>query len=63
MKVIVEQDVCVGHGVCEWVAPAIFTLGDDMVSQVLVDDLAVDQCGPATEAVASCPAQALRITA
>lgn len=62
MKVVVNHDLCVGHGVCEWVAPAVFAVGHDAISQVLVDEIALDQREAAKEAVTSCPAQALRIT-
>lgn len=62
VKVVVDTDRCVGHGVCEQVAPDIFAVGDDAISQVLVDPVPGDRRAAVAEAVASCPSQALRIT-
>lgn len=62
MKVVVNHSLCVGHGVCESTAPAVFAVGDDAISQVRVGEIPADQHSAAKEAVASCPSQALRIT-
>lgn len=61
MKVVVNRDLCVGHGVCESLAPAVFAVGDDGISRILLDEVPADQRDAAREAVASCPNRALRI--
>lgn len=62
VKVLVDQDRCVGHGMCEMKAPEVFAIGDDGVSQVLADEISADHRKAVADAVASCPSQALRIT-
>ncbi|QZA06961.1 ferredoxin [Mycolicibacter heraklionensis] len=62
MKVLVDQDRCVGHGICEMKAPDVFAIGDDGVSYVLVDEISDDHRDAVADAVASCPSQALRLT-
>lgn len=62
MKISVNRDLCVGHGVCESIASDLFAVGDDAISQVLVDEIPADRREAAEEAVASCPAHALRST-
>ncbi len=61
MKVRVNPDRCVGNGICEAVAPELFIVEDDGQARLLVDDIPPAQHELATEAVQSCPAQALDI--
>ena len=37
MKVWIDQDLCTGDGLCEEIAPAVFTLLDDGVLEVARD--------------------------
>ncbi|AYF75470.1 ferredoxin [Nocardia yunnanensis] len=60
MKVIVNRDLCVGHGLCEAVDPGLFEVGEDGIAHVLCDDPA-DRAEAARTAVATCPSHALRI--
>lgn len=62
MKVTVDKDRCVGHGICEMKAADVFAVGDDGISQVLFDEIPEDHHETVAQAVASCPSQALRIT-
>lgn len=61
MKIIVDRDVCVSHGQCEFAAPEVFTINDD-------GDLELDENPPDSEranveaAIAACPVRALRST-
>ncbi len=44
MKVWIDQDLCTGDGLCEEIAPAVFTLLDDGLAYVKEDGQA--QCEP-----------------
>ncbi|WP_228539429.1 ferredoxin [Nocardia sp. XZ_19_385] len=61
VRVVVNQDMCVGNGVCEAVVPDLFAVGDDGTAEVLLDEVPANLAGRAAEAVSSCPAQALRL--
>ena len=60
-RVVVDRDLCQGHGVCESEAPAVFSVSKDAVLTV------VDEVPPDTEraavdlAVTYCPTHALSI--
>lgn len=58
MKVSVDQDICIGSGNCQAIAPKIFTLRDG-VSHVRVDTVPADQEEKAMEAINNCPVQAI----
>ena len=60
MGVQVDQDRCIGSGVCEHVAPTVFELDDDGVLQVL--QVEPDDLSAAEEAVRSCPSGALSLS-
>lgn len=60
MRIDVDAQRCVGHGICEATAPELFELGADAVARVLVNDVG-DSHGSAVAAVAGCPAHALSI--
>ena len=45
MKVWIDQDLCTGDGLCEEIAPAVFTLLDDGLSYVKEGDKVFDQPG------------------
>lgn len=61
MKVVVRKDRCVGHGVCESIAPDVFAVGDDAIAQV-AGLIRGEHQQAAMNAAASCPSQALCIT-
>src|SRR3974390_2442006 len=42
MKVWIDQDLCTGDGLCEEIAPAVFTLLDDGLSYVKEGDKVFD---------------------
>jgi ferredoxin len=39
MKVWIDQDLCTGDGICEEIAPAVFTMLDDNLAYVKESDL------------------------
>ncbi|BBZ24284.1 ferredoxin [Mycolicibacter hiberniae] len=61
MKVTVNPDRCVGHGICESLAPDVFAVGDDGLAHA-ADDIPPGRHGAVAEAVAACPSQALNIS-
>ena len=61
LKVLVNTDLCAGNGVCEAIASAVFTVGEDGLAHLRVDQIPPEMGELAADAVASCPAQALRL--
>ena len=61
VKVVVDHDMCEGHGKCQQAAPGIFELRDDDLSYVLVDDVPEESQDLARQAVRLCPRQAIKI--
>ncbi len=75
MKVWIDQDLCTGDGLCEEIAPAVFTLLDDGLAYVKEGDDVKSQPGGAAglaavpedlegavaEAAAECPGECIFI--
>ena len=62
MKVVADQDLCIGAGVCVMSSGVVFDQDDDGIVVVLVDDIPAEEQDKAREAVKLCPSQALTIT-
>ena len=63
MKVIVDPDLCQGHGVCASEAPEVFTVDPAQSRVVLLDASPPESLRDKVEAaVKYCPTRALRIT-
>lgn len=60
IRVHVDRDLCQGHGMCEYFAPSIFKLDDDLVVQYEETPDAAQQT-ELGEAVAGCPARAISL--
>ena len=54
MKVWIDQDLCTGDGLCEEIAPAVFTLLDDGLAYVKDGDKVLSDPGGA-DALADIP--------
>jgi ferredoxin len=54
MKVWIDQDLCTGDGLCEEIAPAVFTLLDDGLAYVKQGDKVMSDPGGA-EGMADIP--------
>jgi len=77
MKVWIDQDLCTGDGLCEEIAPAVFTLLDDGLAYVKdaggvksdpggaegTADVPADLEGAVTEASEECPGECIFIEA
>jgi ferredoxin len=55
MRIIVDQDRCMGHGQCELVAPDLFKLDENGIAQVLVENPDDNQLKRLEEAIRRCP--------
>ena len=58
----IDDQVCVGTGMCEATAPDLFEVGDNGTATVLVDEVPADRVAAAREAAANCPTRALTVT-
>lgn len=61
MKVIVDQDACVGDGICEDICPEVFELRDDGLAYVLIEEPSEDLIEKVQEAAEQCPALAIEL--
>ena len=61
MRIVVDRDLCQGHGVCEAEAPELFSVSKKGELTVLVDTPAEAQRGALEAAVKYCPTHALSI--
>jgi ferredoxin len=61
MRVVVDIDLCQGHGVCESEAPEVFAVGRDHQVEVLHPSPPDDQRSAVEAAVRFCPTHALSI--
>jgi sterol 14alpha-demethylase len=60
-RIVVDRDLCQGHGVCESEAPATFSVSKDAVLTVLDESPADDHRRAVEAAVTYCPTHALSI--
>ena len=60
-RVVVDRDLCQGHGVCESEEPAVFAVSKDAVLTVLDQAPPDDQREAVELAVKYCPTHALSI--
>lgn len=60
-KVVVDFDLCQGHGVCEGEAPEVFELDEEGYLQILQDDVPETERANVEKAVKHCPQRAIRI--
>ncbi|HVC67552.1 MAG TPA: ferredoxin [Acidimicrobiales bacterium] len=61
MRVVVDADLCQGHGVCESEAPDVFAVGRDHLVEVLDPSPPDGLRGAVEAAVRFCPTHALSI--
>lgn len=61
MRIVVDPDLCQGHGVCESEAPAVFRVGEDRQVEVLDTDPPEEQRPAISAAVKYCPTHALTV--
>lgn len=61
MRVIVDEDMCSGTGLCTRICSDVFEIVDD-VSHVRVDPVPAELEDQVAEAVHLCPLQAIEVT-
>ncbi len=61
MKVTVDQENCIGCGVCSEMSPDIFELNDEDLAQVTVEQIDANHEEPCREAARECPVEAIII--
>lgn len=61
MKVRVDEDLCIGCGICEDAAPEVFTLENGPVAQVIMDPVDAEFEEAARQAADDCPEGAIDV--
>lgn len=61
MKAIVNEDLCIGCGLCAEICPEVFEMNDDMIAVVIVDEVPSELEDSAREAAESCPVEAITL--
>ena len=61
MRIVVDRDLCDGHGMCEAMAHEYFELDDDDVMQLLEESPPASERDKVHAAVQACPALALSL--
>ena len=61
MRVVVDRDLCQGHGVCESEAPEVFEVSKAGELTIVEPSPAADRAEQVARAVRYCPTGALRI--
>ena len=59
MKPIVDQELCIGDGICEDLSPKVFELRDDGLAYVIDEDPDESLWPTIREAVDECPTDAI----
>ena len=61
MKVHVDEGLCIGCGICEGVAPEVFSLENGPVAEVIMDPVTVEFQDVARQATEDCPETAIEV--
>jgi sterol 14-demethylase len=61
VRIVVDRDLCQGHGVCESEAPDVFSVSKQGVLTVTDESPPPELRAMVEQAVAFCPTKALRI--
>ena len=61
MRVVVDWDLCESNGLCVLAAPGVFELQEDDTLLILAETPDVSQLAQVTEAVRTCPKQAISL--
>lgn len=61
MKAHVNEDLCIGCGLCPSIAPEVFELGDSGKAESIVDEVPDSSTDEAKDAASSCPVDAITV--
>ncbi len=62
MRVIVDEDTCIGCGRCEEICPAVFHVDAEIGKSRVIDEDACDYTGCCEAAEENCPVDAISIS-
>ncbi|MEG1049415.1 MAG: ferredoxin [Oscillospiraceae bacterium] len=62
MKATVNQEGCIGCGLCAETCPCVFVMDDSSVATVICDEIPTDVLTSALEVSDSCPASVISIS-
>lgn len=58
-KVVVDENLCVGCGLCESLCPDVFQMGDDNKAKVKPE--IPDNCCDLKDVASQCPSEAIKV--
>ena len=61
MQIQIDASVCQGHGQCVHLAPEVFRMGADGVSEVITQNIEESLRARIDEVVRSCPVEAISV--
>lgn len=61
MKTKVDQDTCIGCGLCVSTCPEVYEMNDEGKSVAIDEDVAIENKGCAQQAADGCPVNAIEI--
>ena len=61
MKAVVDQDVCVGCGMCEGPCRAVFSMNEEGQAQAIAGEIPEGELSAAEDAKDSCPVGAISL--
>lgn len=61
MRVRVDEDLCLGCGICEGLAPDVFSLANEPFAEVLVDPVPAEFEDDVRQSAEECPEEAIII--
>ena len=61
MKARVDEDLCIGCGICEDIAPEVFSLEHEPTAQVIMNPVEADFQEVVRQAAENCPEEAIEV--
>ncbi|CUO36157.1 ferredoxin [Clostridium sp. NSJ-49] len=61
MKANVDQETCIGCGMCPSICPEVFDMNDDGKAHTIVDEVPAGKEDEAQDAANSCPVSAISV--